>query len=56
MFAMIETPEGVYNIGGNRQLAWVIPALSHSKHINTDVLDYPTIVPEVPPALLEENG
>lgn len=40
MFATIGTPEGIYNVSGNKDSAWVIPAASLKKQMNTDILDY----------------
>lgn len=56
MFATIGTARGIYNVSGNRELAWVIPALSLRKQMNTDVLDYRLIDPEKSSASLNENG
>ncbi|MBL4681627.1 MAG: hypothetical protein JKY88_13010 [Pseudomonadales bacterium] len=56
MFATIGTAAGIYNVSGNRELAWVIPALSLRKQMNTDVLDYRSINPEMPSTTLDQNG
>jgi hypothetical protein len=40
MFATIGTPEGIYNVSGNKNSAWIIPAASLKKQMNTDILDY----------------
>ena len=52
VFATLGTREGIYNLSGNRQQVWVIPAASLRKQMNTDILDYrskkPAPVEQIP--------
>jgi len=43
MFATIGTPDGIFNVSGNQDSAWVIPAASLKKQMNTEMLDYRSI-------------
>lgn len=39
-FATIGTPAGIFNLRGNADLAWIVPAREFQRHINPDVPDY----------------
>jgi hypothetical protein len=40
VFATLNTPEGVYNLKGNRELAWVVASSELSRHEDSHVPDY----------------
>ncbi|MFT5571076.1 MAG: hypothetical protein ACI9FB_000740 [Candidatus Azotimanducaceae bacterium] len=40
MFATVGTPGGIFNVSGNQDFAWVIPAASLKKLMDTNVPDY----------------
>ncbi|MDZ7781816.1 MAG: hypothetical protein U5K56_02340 [Halioglobus sp.] len=40
MFATLGTPNGIFNIRGNSEHAWVIPAKALEGHVDPDVADF----------------
>ncbi len=44
IYATIGTEAGVYNLRGNKELAWIVPGRAFNHHVDPNVLDY--VIPE----------